>query len=58
MAGDVSPEAPEPSFGGYSCPWCPIVVMVVDDRDAARRYMEAHLDDHMAHAVGRPGVAA
>jgi hypothetical protein len=41
---------------GYGCPWCPVVVVVVDCEDAARRVMESHLDVHFAHAVGRPRV--
>ncbi len=43
---------------GYSCPWCPTSVLVVDDQAAARRVMESHLDSHFAHAIGRPVVAA
>ena len=39
---------------GYGCPWCPIVVMVFDSEEDARRYMETHLDSHFSHAVGRP----
>lgn len=43
---------------GYGCPWCPVVVVVVDSDDEARRYMESHLDQHFAHAVGRPTLPA
>jgi hypothetical protein len=44
----------------FSCPWCPTVVVTVESPDAARNWMEAHLDGHFAHAIGRPvpGVAA
>jgi hypothetical protein len=41
---------------GYGCPWCPVVVVVVDSDDEARRFMESHLDVHFAHAIGRPRV--
>lgn len=41
-------------WDGYSCPWCPTVVLVVDDQASAVRVMETHLDGHFAHAVGRP----
>lgn len=43
---------------GYGCPWCPIVVVVVDCEDAARRYMESHLDAHFSHPIGRPVIPA
>jgi hypothetical protein len=54
---DVHEVAVEP-LEGYGCPWCPVVVVVVDCEDAARRVMESHLDVHFAHAVGRPRVPA
>lgn len=38
----------------FRCPWCPLVVLMVDSEDAGRAYMEAHLDSHFAHAIGRP----
>lgn len=47
-----------PQVEGYGCPWCPVVVVVVDSQEAARRYMESHLDVHFAHAVGRPTAGA
>lgn len=43
---------------GYGCPWCPVVVVVVDSEDEARDYMQSHLDNHFAHAVGRPKPGA
>ena len=42
------------AWDGFSCPWCPTEVMVVDDQEAARRVMESHLDGHMAQPIGRP----
>lgn len=51
--GGVSMSQVEP-FDGYSCPWCPTVVMVVDSARAAREFMESHLDGHFAQAIGRP----
>lgn len=43
---------------GYTCPWCPLAVVVVDSAEAARTYMETHLDSHFAQPIGRPVVAA
>lgn len=39
---------------GYTCPWCPLVVVVADSPVAARTYMETHLDGHFAQPIGRP----
>jgi hypothetical protein len=44
--GEVQPH------DGYSCPWCPTVVLVVDSEAAARSYMEHHLDGHFS--IGLP----
>lgn len=42
----------------YSCPWCPLVVVVVESEDCARNYMETHLDGHFAQPIGRPEIPA
>ena len=51
--GGISLSEVQP-HDGYSCPWCPTVVLVVDDQAAARRVMESHLDNHFAQPIGRP----
>jgi hypothetical protein len=40
----------------YGCPWCPASVTVVASDEAARKYMQDHLDSHAA--LGLPAVAA
>ena len=51
--GGISLDALGP-WNGYKCPWCPLAVMVADSEAEARRYMESHLDGHMAQPIGRP----
>lgn len=42
----------------FSCPWCPTSVVTVEGVDAARRFMEAHLDDHWTIGAPVTGVQA
>lgn len=42
--------------GTYSCPWCETRVVTMESPDMARRFMEAHLDDHYLVGVPVTGV--
>lgn len=41
----------------YSCPWCPVSVVVVRSAEAARDFMEHHLDGHMLLGLPLAGAA-
>lgn len=43
--------------GGFSCPWCPTVVMIVDNEASARVFMESHLDGHFSIGLPMAGAA-
>lgn len=45
------------SHDGYSCPWCPTVVLVAASEVAARSRMERHLDGHFSIGLPLAGAA-